>query len=218
MIRARALVFAALCAATMGCSDDQAAAVDVGPSGPPSVRFTNPASGGDPVCVDVPADDDVRIPLQVRVEELLLRPPGGCGVFAQCGHLALSADGLLNNESSVRTIELLMRKIANRTHDGKPDASGQPDLLTVQVDVVSANGAVLLNDDGEPLRDTLELITVPSCAALPAGSGGGGGSGGSSGSGGSGGSPSTGGAGGMPGTGGSGGMGGSGGSGGSGGN
>jgi hypothetical protein len=202
-----------LVVAFAGCEDDEAPAIDLGPTGFPSLAFSDPPSDGpQPVCVAVGPEIDARVPLLVDLTELVLRPPGACGLFPQCGHLELWANGILNNEAAVPAVELLLRKLADRYHDGTPHAgTGEPDVVRVRVQMVSDSGVPMSDHAGEPLADELELITVPSCEGL--GGGGSGGAGGFGGSGGAGGAGGSGGAGGAGGAGGSGGAGGAGGSG-----
>ena len=151
-----------------GCADDPTTVIDPGPTGPPSVRFVDPASGGEPVCASVGDDAQARVPLLVGVSEIRLRPPGGCAGVAQCGRLVLRANGVLNNETAVKAVDLLVYKLGDRYHDGSVhQGTGEPDLLDVTIDVVSnETDEVLLDHDGEPLTDSLELITVPDCANL----------------------------------------------------
>ncbi len=150
-----------------GCADEEAAPLDVGPTGPPSILFVDPPSGQGPHCMSIGTDADAQLPLLVSVEELILRPPGSCGSYEQCGHLQLYSDGVLNNESSVTTIALLMHKLADPIHDGSKHAgTGEPDVLTVRVDVVDSAQQPLNDHDENPLTDTLELITVASCDEL----------------------------------------------------
>ena len=150
-----------------GCDDEEAVPLDLGPTGPPSILFTDPPSGEGPHCVSIGTDADAQVPLLVTVHELALRPPGSCGAYQQCGHLQLYVDGVLNNESSVSSIALLIHKLADPYHDGTEHAgTGEPDVLTVRVDVVESQGEPLNDHDGEPLTDVLALITVPSCDEL----------------------------------------------------
>lgn len=148
-----------------GCSDDPTTTIDPGPTGAPSVRFVDPASGPEPACVSIGDDADTRVPLLVALEEIDLRPPGGCDGIAQCGRLALFADGVLNNETAVVAIDLLVYKLGDPYHDGTVHAgTGEPDVLDVRVEVLDdETDEVLLDHDGAPLADTLQLITVPSC-------------------------------------------------------
>lgn len=152
----------------LGCADDPTTVIDPGPTGPPSVRFVDPASGGEPTCASVGVDADARVPLLVRVNEIRLRPPGGCAGVAQCGRLVLRANGVLNNETAVKAVDLLVYKLGDPYHDGSVhQGTGEPDLLDVTIEVVSnETDEVLLDHDGEPLTDSLELITVVDCAAL----------------------------------------------------
>ena len=154
-----------LAASTMGCSDDEAASIDVGPTGPPSISFVSPASGGAAVCVAIGTDVQGHVPLQTKTEELVLRPPDACGANAQCGHLRLYANGIENNEAASEVIDLLLGKLADPYHDGADHpGTGKPDVLEVRVDVVEDDGEPMLDHDDEPLTDTVDLITVVSCS------------------------------------------------------
>jgi hypothetical protein len=102
-----------------GCSSESTEEVDVGPTGEPEVSFAQPLSlNGEAVCVAVGTEPDARIALLVQTAELVLRPPGACGYYVQCGHLDLYVDGVLNNESAVPAIDLLLSKVADRFLDG----------------------------------------------------------------------------------------------------
>ncbi len=165
-MNARAIGFTLpLLAGVVACDDDELTPIDFGPTGSPHIAFAEPASAaGEPVCVEVTTETDFRVPLLIETDEVVLRPPGTCGLYAQCGHLQLFANDVLNNEGAVRAIDLLMRKLADRYHDGSVHAgSGEPDLLRLRIQLVNVNGEPLLDHEGEPLADELELITVPSC-------------------------------------------------------
>jgi hypothetical protein len=171
-VKHTALGIIVLTACLVGCGDDATTAVDAGPTGPMSVSFASPASGGDPACVSIGDDADITVPLLVKAPNIDLSPPGDCK-FDQCGHLELFAADILNNEGAVPAIELLIYKIADRYHDGSESlATGMPDVLPLRIDVIR-DGEPLLSDelgaDGEPLpvSDTIDLITVPDCDALP---------------------------------------------------
>lgn len=144
------------------CDDETAEPVPVGPTGPPALAFIEP-SGDDPqpICTSVGTDPDARIPLLVETTELVLRPPQACGAYVQCGHLALYVDGVPNNVSAVPTIELLLRKLGDRYHDGSIDAAtGEPDVLAVRVEVQDDEGFVLLDHDEMELADEIEIVTL----------------------------------------------------------
>jgi len=110
---------------------------------------------------------DTTVPLLLAIEEIVLRPPGLC-TFDQCGHLQLFASGVLNNEGTMPAIELLMGKLGDIYHDGSQHlGTGAPDVLEIRVDVIGPDGIEpLLDQDDEPVTDTIELITVPDCTAL----------------------------------------------------
>jgi hypothetical protein len=159
--------------ALAACEDDAVAPIDRGPDGNPTmvISLPTPTAGAEMLCVSIGDDVDAEVPILVEVEELILRPPGICGDFLQCGHLALYANDVLNNESAVRSVHLLLRKLADRYHDSK-------DTLTLRVDVLNDAGdpikdqgiAASKDDDGRPpapLSAELTLCTVPDCNALP---------------------------------------------------
>jgi len=158
-----ALVVSAL--VSLGCSSESTEEIDVGPTGEPQVSFAQPLSlDGEPVCVAVGAEADARVALLVETAELVLRPPGACGYYVQCGHLDLYVDDVLNDESAVPAIDLLLRKLADRYHDGSPrESDGQPDVLHLAVQLADADDLPLRNHEGQLIEDTLELITKPSC-------------------------------------------------------
>jgi hypothetical protein len=176
-----AALAALLCLAA--CEDDAVAPIDLGPTGTPTLALTLPMKtpGAERVCASIGHDANARVPILVEVEELVLRPPGACGDFVQCGHLALytsspsridgelqPASFVLNNEGAVPAIDLLMRKLANRYHDGKEDA------LTIRVDVLNEAGELIVipdNPDTERVDESklneLTLCTAADCEALP---------------------------------------------------
>jgi hypothetical protein len=144
------------CLVLAGCSDDAGPAIDPGPTGPPSVQFVHPEPTGEPICVSIGDDANTRVPLLVATDEIRLRPPGGCEGLAQCGRLALYANDVLNNETAVKAVDLLVYKLGNPYHDGSVhEGTGEPDLLEVRVEVVTdPEDEVLLDHDGEPLTDS----------------------------------------------------------------
>ncbi|MBW2525953.1 MAG: hypothetical protein JRI23_17360 [Deltaproteobacteria bacterium] len=155
-------VLVAIALAAAACDDETQEPVALGPTGPPSMAFVEPQSHDvHPACEQVGDEPDARVPLLVETSELVLRPPDACGSYVQCGHLALYVDDVLNNESSVPAIDLLLRKLGDRYHDGRPlPATGEPDVLHLRVEVQDDAGEVMLDHDGEELSDELELITV----------------------------------------------------------
>ena len=151
--------------AAAACSSESTTAVDVGPTGDPTIVFAAPSSEApQPVCVAVGSEEDPRVPLLVDTTELVLRPPGACGYYVQCVHLDLTVDGVPNNESPAPAIDLLLRKLADRYHDGSPRADdGQPDVLHLEVVAAGDDDQPVSNHQGVPLKDTLQLVTKPSC-------------------------------------------------------
>lgn len=164
--RVRAFVALAL-AFVVGCGSEEPAPIDSGPTGTPHLTFANPPSGEGPQCISVGPDADGQVPLLVDVDELVLRPPGGCGAFVQCGHLEIFVEGKFNNEGAVPAIDLLLRKLADPFHDGSVDeATGEPDLLDVVAIVVDEGGLWLRDEEGQLVTDSVQLVTVPDCDAL----------------------------------------------------
>ena len=154
------------CALASACTTSEEATLDVGPTGDPTLSIAEPGTDGFPVCVSIGTDADFRLPVLVDVEELALRPPGACGSYAQCGQLALYVDGVLNDRSAVPVIEVLFRRLGDRYHDGATHVgTGEPDVLHVRVDAVGDDMTQLLDHAGEPLSDSIELVTVPTCPA-----------------------------------------------------
>jgi hypothetical protein len=148
-----------------GCGGDEAPPIDLGPTGEPKIAFASPA-GDEPICVSI-GDVDGRIPLVVETSQVVLNPPATCGTYLQCGHLVLYAEGVENNRSAVRGIDLLLHKLANPIFDGTPHAAtGEPNLLDLRVEVVTDAADVLLDHAGEPVAADLSLVTVPDCESL----------------------------------------------------
>ena len=169
----------------VACGDEDTPPIDVGPQGNPTIAFKVPAADQGPVCISIGEDVDARVPLVTDVQQFVLRPPGSCAQFEQCGHLALYACGpggcpadddpttspALNNESAVRSIDLLLGKLADRYHDNTLHTSTmQADRLHVRVDVVNDAGALELDHENQPLRAELQLVTIapPCCGNLAA--------------------------------------------------
>jgi DNA-binding CsgD family transcriptional regulator len=127
------------------------------------IAFVSPA-GDEPICVSIGDDADGRVPLVVETSQVVLNPPATCGTYLQCGHLVLYAEGVENNQSAVRGIDLLLHKLANPIFDGTPHAgTGEPNLLDLRVEVVTDAGDVLLDHAGEPVAAELSLVTVADC-------------------------------------------------------
>lgn len=147
-------------------------------------------------------DPDAHIPVQVKVADLVLRPPGVCGGAAGCGHLVLRVNGVANNIGASAVIDVLHRKLAAPYAD-----------LEISVEVANDAGEPLMNTSVTPSTPVVATVKITTKATCGGGTGGAGGSGGTGGSGGAGGAGGSGGSG----TGGAGGAGGSGGAGGAGG-
>jgi hypothetical protein len=83
----------------------------VGPTGPAKISFVDPAANA--ACRAIGNDATARVPLLLDVVNVILRPPGACGSYQQCGHVRLLADGIVNNEGVAEAIDLLAAKLAN---------------------------------------------------------------------------------------------------------
>lgn len=152
--------------ALAACDDEEAEPIDLGPTGPPRIEFTDPPSDGiQPACLSIGTRPEMaQVPLFVQNTELVLRPPGACGTFAQCGHLVLFVDEVENNRSAVPAIDLLFRKLADPYHDGEPHiGTGEPDVLHVRVEAHDDADQVMLDHDGEEIVDEIEVISVEDC-------------------------------------------------------
>lgn len=165
-VRVRSSLIFAVAGALLGCGSGDPPVIDLGPTGEPSVDFASP-EGEAPICVSIGDDANGRVPLVVAIDQIVLKPPGTCGTFVQCGHLVLYAEGVENNRSAVRGIDLLLGKLADPVFDGSiHDGTGEPDLLDLRVEVVTDAEEPLLDREGEPVAAELSLITVPDCAVF----------------------------------------------------
>mgnify|MGYP001827796455 CR=1 FL=1 len=172
LARVRGLIpVVAVSAVLLGaCDDETAEPVPLGPTGPPSIAVVEPSGAeAGPVCISIGDDPDARIPLLIEAEQLVLRPPEACGAYVQCGHLALYVDQVLNNESAVPSIDVLLRKLGDRYHDGEPhEGTGEADVLHVSIEVQDDLGDVLVDHDGEALVVELDLVTLAGpCSDTP---------------------------------------------------
>jgi len=153
-------------AGLVGCDGTVASDTDVGPLGDPALAFAVPAAAGEAPCLSLGASNDAELTLVMTPTELEVRPPGACGSSAQCGRLSLYVEGALNNESGVPAIALLARKLADPIHDGRPRLDdGEPDLLSLRVEVTTELDEPLLDEEGLPVEATLDVVTVPDCDA-----------------------------------------------------
>ena len=174
-----------------GCGDDETSPPDVGPTGDPKVTITLPRDGD---CVAIGEPAAPTIPISIAVEQLLLRPPGACGAYAQCGYAQIVLPGgKVNSKSSGPVLELDLTEIADPYIED----------FEVPVEIVAeSTGKTMLNHDGQPVAATIHISIAKECTPGTGGAGGTGGTGGSGGNGGSGGSGGAGGAGGAGGSGG----------------
>ena len=162
----RTLVVLGSTAALVGCGTTTTTETSGEPE-PAAVRFIDPASGDGPQCVSFGDRADSWIPLLVETEGVMLREPRGCVGLTDCGHLQLYVDGLFNNQGASLAMHLRLGRLSDPIHDGSIHAAtGEPDVLHAEVFLVDRTGEPLLDADGEPASDSLELITVPDCSAL----------------------------------------------------
>jgi hypothetical protein len=158
----------ALLSFALGCGDDTSSTTDVGPTGPPSIAFVDPPAQGAPTCRSIGDDVQARLPLRLTVVELVLRPPGACAGYAQCGHLELYVGEVLNNEAASSCFDLLLGKLADPIHDGSPlPGSGEPDVLDLSVRLVDDDDEPMCDHEGLALTSSAALLVVPDCHALP---------------------------------------------------
>lgn len=90
---ARDLPWIGVCAALAGCGDDPATAPPTGPTEPMDLAFEQPSADG--ACLSIGSDYGWHPTVVMRVTNIELSPPGRCGSFLQCGHLALYAGAVL---------------------------------------------------------------------------------------------------------------------------
>ena len=161
-----ALAAVAALAGPLGCTDETTAATSTGPTGRITLVVKSPANG---VCTAVGDDAFAEVPIVVDVDNAVLRPPGTCGVYTQCGHLELQVNGIPNNAGATEVIPVLLRKLAEPLGDFDVSLRIVKDDGTYVLDSTSETGAVL--------EAHVALVTRASC---PSGAGGGGGTGGAS--------------------------------------
>lgn len=143
----------ALGCAVLGCGSAEAVPIDVGPTGPASIAFSDPPPLPTPACRAIGADVTARVPLLLTLSNVILRPPGACGSYQQCGHLRLLAGGVLNNEGAAKAIDLLAGKLAN------PYGT-----LTIRVELVNDFDKPMLAKDGRALAAEIQLTVAKSCS------------------------------------------------------
>jgi uncharacterized membrane protein YgcG len=114
----------------------------------------------------------------------LLKPPGTCGTFVQCGYVELVVDPSSSDS-----------RMLNGATTSFEVTSIDPGRHVFEVTLLSDDGEPFLQEE-EPVNDRLEvtLAAASGCESATGGSGGTGGTGGASSSGGTGGSPAGGGA------------------------
>jgi hypothetical protein len=163
--------------ALLACTNSTETTSDVGPAGPPSLAFADPAPGGSPACRAIGSNVTAHVPLLLSAPNVILRPPFACGAFVQCGYVKLFVNGQLNNEAAALGVDLLIGKLANPYHDGSIHAgTNGPDVLNLEVRLFenpiftddAGNGfygpeAPMHGADGKQLVATTQIIVVPAC-------------------------------------------------------
>lgn len=164
--RAALLAGALLAGPLVACGGDTTIVPDLGPTGVPRLSFIGLESEEGSPCLELGEDLTLPAPLLVEVSEVVLRPPGGCGERVQCGYLRLLADGVPNAESSVLSVGFRPDRLADPIRDGRPHAgTGEPDLLTLRVEIVTEADDVLVDPfSGDEVADEVMVRTVPDCS------------------------------------------------------
>jgi hypothetical protein len=155
--------------AASGCTTDTTSTVDPGPTGEPTIELVSPMNGA---CVEVPNGPSPFVQLVAHVSQLQLSPPGTCTV-AQCGHLRLSANGILvggatsttagppDGGYAVANLDLDLTRLP--TVYG--DIVAKIELIDDANDVDDAGSPVVPHDGGfERLSSSVTFTTRPSCA------------------------------------------------------
>jgi hypothetical protein len=130
----------------------------------PSLAIVSPADGA---CVEVSGGDDAFIPVIVSTPNFLVRPPGTCSDCSNCGHVALTVNGLANNTSSTSVVDLLFSgNIASHYGDLEltvtlVDDDGNPWVFTPDGGTGSDAGKTTYG----PLSQTVKITTKASCGS-----------------------------------------------------
>lgn len=150
--------------ALAGCTTDDTAAPDIGPTATPEVTILSPTDGACIVVADIP---DPVVVVRASVADkygqatLELMPPGSC-IHDQCGHLVLAANGVFNSTSATTTMELLLRKLANRYTDIELSVAAVHDDGTPFV--VGGMETDAGHTGGEPVVARVKIKTAASCS------------------------------------------------------
>lgn len=158
----RTVLTFALAASLSACTTETGTAIDFGPSGTASLAIVTPSNGA---CIAVPEGTiDPVIPLSFTVDNFLLRPPGYClsNSLVQCGRVRVSVNGVYNNEGGSATVDVQLRKLADRYKDIVISASLVNDVgeLYLQRDADAG-------DDGGAGKPVTAEITVSVKKACP---------------------------------------------------
>ncbi len=143
------------------CSSASTDAENTTPVGPPSFTLVAPTDGS---CRAIGSDVTARVPIEFATNNVVLRPPGACASFPNCGIIELRADGLANDQGASLVVDLLLGKLASPYRDGElHQGTGQPNLLPVEASLVTESGSVMLDAEGLPLTLAFKLAIKPSC-------------------------------------------------------
>jgi hypothetical protein len=162
----------ALGTSAAGCGSETSSSTgDLNPARLPQLAITSPKDG---ICIEVPVDRPVGVPIQLQLAErtkgegydFTLAPPGTCGQTVQCGHIVLfvpDPDWNLqpNNSGSNLVIDVL-------STPEKP-LSGS---IEVTAKLVNDDGAELLDPSNAPIYATATFEAHPSCGGGTGGTGG----------------------------------------------
>jgi hypothetical protein len=136
------VVLAVATASAAGCGDDTTQEAAPSPPGPPSLSIEVPPEGS---CLTVDADGFMRT--KIAIANWMLRPPGFCGVYEQCGFAVFFVDGQRAAESSSLATDI-------------PVGAATPGAHTLRVELHDDDDQLALDAEGEPLRADV-AFTLP---------------------------------------------------------
>lgn len=150
-----AFALAALGSFSLGCSDDETTTSSVtSTQRNPHLEIVKDGDASTP-CFSIGNDPDARVPIEIEVSDMVIRPPAFCGSTSGCGHFVLLVGNVENNIGTTRLMDVLMRKLADRygTFDITVEARGD-------------DNEVLLDKSADveiPARDGITILTAPAC-------------------------------------------------------
>jgi hypothetical protein len=186
--------------ATEGCTDETTVPIDAGEPPSLAIDALLDATGErsvplDKACVEVRPGDEPTFSLALDVRNVLLRPPGLCAqatsyggggaygvggaggaggaeeiIVLPCGHLLLTVNGQENNKTTSASVDVLLRKLANRYTD-----------LHIEIIAIDDFGFPIYrsnNPKSPVLKTSIDVTTRESCEGFDqttsSGTGGGG--------------------------------------------